>query len=194
MPLFLDDNSTGIDLHDIENIKKPIIGYHGAIADWFDKNLVMYIADKLSNCSIVLIGPVQTDVSDLFLQKNIHFLSPKPYNIISNYIKYFDIGIIPFKINELTLAVNPLKLYEYFSLGKSVVSVDLPEIRQFKELVYIAKNREEFVNSINIILSEKLNNAEKLKGIALKNDWKARGALIVKLFEETISHKDIEKN
>ena len=63
-------------------------------------------------------------------------------------------GLIPFKINELTLATNPIKLYEYFSLGMPVVSSRLPEVEQFRELVYIAADSAGFAEAFRDALRE----------------------------------------
>ena len=166
----------------ISHIPRPIIGYHGSIAEWLDWELVDYVASQCPQFSIVFIGPVQCDLGKIRQRNNVYFLGKKEYSVLPYYISFFDVGIIPFKITPLTLPVNPIKLYEYLCMGKPVVSVDIPEVRRFREYVKIAYSREDFLAKILESLEEKDPLlVKKRKELALRNSWEKRVKIISRL-------------
>jgi glycosyltransferase involved in cell wall biosynthesis len=104
------------------------IGYFGAIASWFDFELILKLAEEFKECRVRLIGQ-DYDGSlskyDLLSPTNIDLLPPIDYQKLPKEAK-FDIGILPFRINKITLATSPIKIFEYLAMGLPVVSVDLP--------------------------------------------------------------------
>lgn len=137
---------------DIAQIRKPIIGFFGLIADWVDLQLIRDIAVARPGWSIVLIGKIDTDISPVAGLSNVHLLGQKPYGDLPAYCRSFDAAILPFAINELTLNANPLKLREYLAAGLPVVSTAIPEVQRFGSLVQIGRDHEEFVNHLEQIL------------------------------------------
>ncbi|MGC9329213.1 MAG: glycosyltransferase, partial [Candidatus Hinthialibacter sp.] len=135
---------------DIAKIKKPIIGFHGALTSSKDIDLLHYCASKRPDWSFVLIGRITDgDYQPLKELPNIHFLGYKPFEQIPYYIKGYDVGIIFRKLSEWTRFCNPTKTNEYLIMGKPVVSVDIPEIRkEYSNVIYIAKNPKEFLQGI----------------------------------------------
>lgn len=174
---------------DIAHIKKPVIGYVGALSDWVDFDLIRAIGKEYPDFSVVLVGPefpsVKNEIDSLKQYPNIFILGAKPYEVLPNYLKAFDVCIIPFKINELTLSSNPLKFYEYISSGKNVISVNLPEVKQFDHVVYVANNLDEFLKFIPISLNKEVNVEEVLK-ITEENSWDRKSEKMIKLIIETI--------
>lgn len=114
------------------------LGYVGTIADWFDWDLVIKIADQFSEWAIQLIGPVFTKVPKE-LPKNILLLGPIAHTELGKYLSNFTIGFIPFKLNRLTAGVDPIKYYEYKGMGLAVVSTNFGEMiyRSHEEGVFI---------------------------------------------------------
>lgn len=157
-------------------IKKPIIGYYGAISDWFDAELLAKCARRYPDYSFVLIGSTYgADLRELEKLANVHLLGEKSYQELPKHLACFDVCLIPFKINNLTLATNPVKFYEYISSGKPVVTVDLPELKDHQDICYLSLNHDEFIANIQKALDE--NNSElvgKRKAVALANSWKSR--------------------
>lgn len=163
---------------EIANLPHPIIGFHGLIASWIDQTLIENIAIKHPEWSIVLIGKMQMhDGTRLFDQKlnNIHWLGRKDYNQLPAYCKAFDVAIIPFIVNELTINANPLKMREYLAAGLPVVSTNLPEAQILGDLVSIGFDHNHFITQLEIILdpksfSLKLDRSEKMRS----ESWEAR--------------------
>ncbi len=160
----------------LNNLKKPIIGYYGAISDWFDNELVEYLASKKKDWNFVLIGHTfGADISKLENMSNVHLLGEKPYNELPKYLYWFDVCIIPFKLNKLIQATNPVKFYEFMCSGKKVVSIKLPELVPYKRYCYLAENKEDFLEKIERALNENDQNivAERI-AFARENTWERR--------------------
>lgn len=141
---------------DIRNLPKPIIGFHGLLADWVDYELIKKTAKHFQNGSIVLIGKIAVDaerkIKILDVVENIHFLGRKPYADLPAYCKAFDVALNPFAINELTLAANPLKVREYLAAGLEVVSTDIPEVRILGSC-RIGETHADFIRQIEAALA-----------------------------------------
>ena len=160
----------------LSHIKKPIIGYYGAIAEWFDTEPVEHIVAQRPEWSVVLIGHTfGSDVARLKKYKNVHLFEEVPYSQLPQYLYWFDVCIIPFKINKLTLSTNPVKFYEFMSSGKPVVSSKLPELSPYTEYLYLYEEKEEFLKNIELALKENDEGlvSERVK-LAKANDWENR--------------------
>ena len=156
---------------------KPIIGYYGAISDWFDMELVVYCARQRPDWHFVLIGSTfGCDITSAQALSNISFLGEKPYAELPGYLAYFDVCTIPFKIVPLTLATNPVKFYEYLSSGKPVVAVDLPELHPYGDDCYLARDADEFLQQLENALAQKDDPKLAARRIALakSNSWDQR--------------------
>ncbi|RAP58428.1 glycosyltransferase [Oleiagrimonas sp. MCCC 1A03011] len=128
---------------------RRIIGYYGAIAEWFDLDLVEKVAQRFPDCLVLLVGADTTGAADsLGDLDNVEFTGEVPYGTLPRYLAAFDVCMLPFQVIPLTLATNPVKVYEYLSAGKEVVSVDLPEIAQFGGLVRCASTHEAFLDAV----------------------------------------------
>jgi glycosyltransferase involved in cell wall biosynthesis len=165
-------NLTSVELpSDIKDIGKPVIGYYGLIRDWIDFELLQKISEK-KDWSLVLIGPVNTDINSIQGKENVHFLGPKDYGDLPLYLRGFDVCIIPYKLLEVTINARPLKLFEYLASGKPVVSTPLPSVLPYKGAVRIGATCEEFVEQIEKSLQEKDESLKKKRvDLARENSW-----------------------
>ena len=171
------------EFQEILNKKKPIIMYYGALAKWFDYDLIKKLAHT-NKYSIVLFG-IKYDESfdeNLSNEKNIYFMGPRDYKVLKEYAKYADVLTIPFVINNITLATSPVKIFEYMALHKPIVTTDMPECRKYKS-VLIGHNHDEFIKKIDEAL--KLKNDKKYIGLldkeARENDWSKKAKAIIDL-------------
>lgn len=138
---------------DCAELEHPVIGFFGLIADWVDLEVVRHLAVSRPAWSLLLIGEVQTDTSALLRLPNVHILGRRSYQSLPAYCKAFDVAILPFVVNELTLAANPLKLREYLAAGLPVVATPLPEIQKLGDLVRLARSPEEFLTEVEVLLN-----------------------------------------
>lgn len=176
---------------DIRKIKNPILGFFGLIHEWIDIDLIERIAHLRPEWSIVMIGKISIDVSRLQECENVHFLGQKPYDCLPSYCQYFDIGLIPFVINELTLNVNPIKLREYLSAGLPVVSTPLPEVEKYSDIVRIAHSPEEMIAEVEYILKNNTKESAQNRSSRMeKETWQAKAEQISSCIEPVIKLKN----
>jgi glycosyltransferase involved in cell wall biosynthesis len=122
--------SKGIELPcppDLARISSPRAVYAGALLDWFDFELVTETARKLPDVQFILLGFPEREYT--FESPNIHYLGQKAQSDLPAYYAHSQVGIIPFRVNDLTRDVNPLKLYEYLSAGLPCVSIPMDPIK-----------------------------------------------------------------
>jgi GT2 family glycosyltransferase/glycosyltransferase involved in cell wall biosynthesis len=160
----------------LKDTPRPVIGYFGAIAAWVDLHLIYEIAAARPQYSFVLIGQVfGRDVSQLESLSNVYFLGNKQYQEMPQYLREFDVCMIPFLLNEITEATDPVKLYEYFSQGKPVVATQLSELEQCRDLLYLASDAEDFAEKLDDAIRERDPRlSERRIAFAASNTWQDR--------------------
>ncbi len=175
---------------DIANIKHPIIGFIGTIVLYkLDFNLIKHIALTHPQWSIALIGDVVEgeNIEEFQSIPNIFMLGGKRYELLPGYIKAFDVCILPNRINEYTQNMFPMKFFEYLATGKPIVLTELPAVNEYREISYIAKDKEEFAQYIEQALTENdLQLKQRRIEIAKKNTWEVRIEEMSKLIEEKL--------
>lgn len=159
------------------------IGYVGSLDHWFDVDLIKTIAAMQPQLDFVLAGRIEDNrVRDLKRSPNVHFAGEIPYESVPEFLHGCDAGIIPFCRVPLTLATNPIKLYEYLSAGLPIVSTRLPEIEFYKELVYIADTPEQFGSFLNCAVHEENPQMrERRIATARSESWLNRANTLLKL-------------
>jgi len=172
--------SPGILPNELIDIRKPIIGYYGALSDWLDTELIYNLASARPNWNFILIGRIESaDVSQLKTMNNVFFLGEKPYELLPGYLQHFDTCIIPFKKIPLTEATNPVKLFEFLSAGKSVVATDLDELGYYREYVRLASSPNDWLDAIESALDDySPAQVEKRMQFARQNTWDERILLV----------------
>ncbi|MCL4487310.1 MAG: glycosyltransferase [Chloroflexi bacterium] len=159
-------------------LRAPVVGYYGAIAEWFDVDAIRALALRHPNWSIALIGHTfGADLDKLAGLGNVHLLGEKSYADLPAYLAGFDVCTIPFRCTTLTQATHPVKVFEYLAAGKPVVARDLPELQPLADLVDLYSTPEEFVTRTERAL--KKNSAASVKrrqAYAGANTWDVRYA------------------
>ncbi len=164
----------------IINKGKPIVCYYGALAKWFDYDLIKKIA-KTNNYSVVLFGIKYDESYDENIndEENIYFLGPRDYKVLKNYAKRCDILTIPFKINNITRATSPVKVFEYMALNKPIVTTAMNECKKYQSIL-IGENHDDFISKLDYALKLKDNTQyiALLDKEALENDWSMKAKAI----------------
>ncbi|MER3523790.1 MAG: hypothetical protein C4326_06890 [Ignavibacteria bacterium] len=139
-------------------LPRPIVGYVGMIAGWMDYDMVATVAQKLTHVAFVFVGPLEDSsrLTQLARVPNIHWINRKPYADIPSFIQSFDACIIPFRAGAIAATTNPVKVFEYFALGKPVVTTELEELKTFvrEGLLHMAASPEEFAQALVASLHE----------------------------------------
>lgn len=133
-------------------IPRPRLGFFGLIRDWVNLPLLAAAAVARPDWHFVLLGDAAVDLAPYRNIPNLHFLGRRPYADLPAYCKGFDIGLIPFVTNDLTHAVNPIKLREYLAAGLPVISTPMPEVEQLGDLVTVVQTPQEFIEAARHLL------------------------------------------
>jgi glycosyltransferase involved in cell wall biosynthesis len=161
---------------------KPRIGYLGAIAPWFDFDLVIAAASARPEWEFVLVGPVLSGAAPALARlaalPNVVVRPAVTPDDVPGVLAAFDVGLIPFRLTSLTAGVNPNKLYEYLAAGLPVVSTPFsPEVSAEVDLVALARDGEGFVLTCDRLLSARRDDAARARlearasEVASAHDW-----------------------
>jgi glycosyltransferase involved in cell wall biosynthesis/uncharacterized SAM-binding protein YcdF (DUF218 family) len=179
---------------DLAALPKPIVGYVGAISAAFDQALLLHAAQALPNVCFVLVGPVIIDVSLLKTCANIKLLGMRPHDDIPQYIRGFDVALIPSINTPFTDAVYSCKLNEYMAMGVQVVATDMRELRYYIErhgnVLEIARTPKEFAEKIRrALFAPDKSNVVARTTAAQENGWDKRFEGISRVIDQLLSEK-----
>src|SRR5688572_29393493 len=160
---------------ELERLTKPVIGFFGLVADWVDLDLVRKVAQQRPHWSIVLVGKVDTDTAAVAGLPNVHLVGWRDYASLPGWCKGFDVAILPFRVNKLTLAANPLKLREYLAAGLPVVATALPEAQRLAPWVRVGRNHDDFLHEIDAVVEGGVLGPSAARSAAMeKESWDAK--------------------
>ncbi len=161
----------------IKNGGKKIIGYSGSFNMYrTDCNLLDFLLEKRPCWEFVFIGPAESLLVEKYSRfNNFHYILPVDYQSLPDYTRYFDVAIVPFKINEHTKGNDLLKLHDFLAMGKPVVSTGIGGANDLKDVIRIAQRPSDFLKEIeNALLNDNQGDVLKRKNTALKNSWHNR--------------------
>ena len=172
---------------ELKKEKREIILYTGAIGLRLDYELLKKIAETFSEKLLVLVGPKMETYEEVGLEKlpNVRFIGIQPLEAIPTFLRAAKWAIIPFKVNELTRGIYPLKINEYLAAGKRVISTDFsPDIRSFSKVIQIAQTHYEFLNFLKEDSRQDTQEAVNQRvSIAKSNSWEKRTQKILSLID-----------
>ena len=186
---------------DLQNIRRPIVGYVGVIQADLDFPLLHRIAEEVTDASLVFVGPEdlgsdRPKFEALLTRRNVHYLGTKPVEDVPRYINACDVCILPCGEDRSAAESDQIKLYEYLACGRPVVSINLPCAQRFSGVVRIARNADEFMLHVKACLEEDPDSTEQRKRVASQHSWRHRVAafseVIVQKMED-LARKDIPR-
>lgn len=173
---------------ELSGLRSPIIGYFGAISEWFDFDLVRHAARTHPDWTFVLIGSTFGAPShdDLARAPNVLFLGEKPYDELPSYLARFDVATIPFRLTPLIEATSPVKFFEYLAAGKPVVASRLPELVPHAGLVELVDSPEDFTRALErALLDTSPERVAERRAFAARNTWSSRASVLLRHADDT---------
>ena len=169
----------------MKDISGIILGVVGTFDERVDIELLEFILENIEEAILLLVGPIQTSIGKLGKHPRVLRVGKRRYEEIPSFIKRFDVALIPYRINEVTKAVYPVKLHEYLILGKPVVATDLPELEQFSDIIRIANTKEKYLHLVRLAIREKDKEIrQKRIKVAKENSWEQRTSQIIKILQQ----------
>lgn len=178
---------------------KYLFGYVGTVSSWMDFELLERCVESFGDVEMHLIGPAPGYNTQT--KERIIFDGTVEHSQLYTMVQDYDCLIMPFVLNDIILAVDPVKLYEYICFGKCIISVYYDEVARFSDFVYFYHNRDEFILLVSQLKEQgfppKYSESQQ-KEFLKNNSWEARGKTINEsiecLWNETGSYKDVPAN
>ena len=182
--MYVPNAVNGAATHEIYPIKEKTLyklGYVGTISEWMNWELISKCLKKINNIEFHFWGPVTG--KDIPNNSRIIFHGVVEHEHIYAEIKEIDCLIMPFQLNEITYAVDPVKLYEYISFGKCIISIMYPEVERFADFIWGYKSDREFIYLVSKLTSGNLQakyNRKQQEKFIVENTWENRVKNLVK--------------
>ena len=163
-----------------------VVGYFGALAEWFDIDLMEYLLANNPQLKFEIIGMISKPkiVNKLKRFKNIEFKTEVSNSELPCMVGSWKAGLIPFKVTPLISATNPVKMYEYASMGIPTVASAIPEVEMASldcKGIFTARTFEEFNRKLEMAISRQDFDENDLSDWALSHDWSKRASEFLKL-------------
>lgn len=171
----------------LRSIPEPRIGLIGGIGPWVDLQFVRELAEAKPDVQLVMIGPVETDVSELQRLPNVHFLGRQPYASLPQFLAGFSATLVSFVRNELTRGVNPIKVYEYLAADKQVIATANHELLKISDMIWIAQDGKQAASHLTRILSgERRADAEEQLRFSYGHSWSVEADRLDRILKEVL--------
>jgi glycosyltransferase involved in cell wall biosynthesis len=170
---------------DLEKIPHPRIGFVGMVdLIRFDSELIRLVAANPEYHVVIVGGAMPGAERSLLDLPNVHLLGMKPLDELPGYLKGMDVCLMPYRLNDATRSIYPLKLHEYMATGKPVVATAIPAVDNFRDLIYVAENENQFVEQITRALKEKDPEVVLRRRVcAAEHSWEAHVAEKLRLVQ-----------
>ena len=173
---------------EIARLPRPRLGYIGTVGRWLDLPLLQHVAERRPECCIALVGPMEPGIVRPLGPANLVLLGQRPYASLPAYLGGMDVLLIPFRVTDLTHAVNPIKLYEYCTTGKPIVATPIEEIVAELGLCHLGEGEASFLKAIDEALLEvhrpDPSRIAARRALALASGWERRVAGFASLLDE----------
>jgi glycosyltransferase involved in cell wall biosynthesis len=154
----------------IATLPKPVIGFFGIFDDRSDGDIITRLAREFTSGSVVIVGPVDRDLHPFASLSNLYFFGSVSYQELPAWAAGFDVCILPYKVDESTLSINPLKLREYLATNKPVVATPIPEALRLSQYLRIAAP-DEFPIVVRQAIETPITINEKLNVFLYNESW-----------------------
>ena len=173
---------------DIVGLPRPLLGYFGVVDERLDYDLIARLADAFPTGSLVFVGPLaKVDPRELPRRSNIHWLGQRPYEALPQYVKGFDVCLMPFALNDATEFINPTKTLEYMAAGKPIVSTAVADVvRNFAPIVRVAESGGAFVRQAQDALASDPDRIAQGVALAGASSWESIVAAMDRLVASAV--------
>jgi glycosyltransferase involved in cell wall biosynthesis len=179
---------------DLVKIPHPRIGYTGKLKSQLDWSLLHYLVQQHPEWSFLFVGPqaphpeITNAIDELAKQRNVYFLGAKSVHDLAAYPQHFDVCIMPYRSDDYTKYIYPLKLHEYLASGRPIVGTRIRSLHEFVDAIALVTTPAEWSVAIRNALRAEVNTDEhrmKRQAIARKHDWQ----ILVEEIARTIAQR-----
>ncbi|HVR76479.1 MAG TPA: glycosyltransferase [Planctomycetota bacterium] len=178
----------------LDAIPEPRVGYYGLLDGRADLELLQAVATRLPGVSFVFTGPVEGSFEALRRIPNVHFTGPVPYRDLPSIVHGWRACLLPYRMNELTRNLNPLKLREYLATGMPVLSTPIPEAQRFVPHVRLVTGVEEWTNAVEDAVSGRwVPRKAEILDLLRPHSWEEQASDFLRMCCESSSNVSTRK-
>lgn len=180
---------------DLAPLKRPVLGFYGALQEWVDFELLAEVARRRPDWSVALVGEAQVDTATVSGLGNVHLLGRRRHEELAAYCKGFDVGLIPYRESRQLRYRSPIKLREYLSAGLPVVSTCMPEVEQYGQYgCATVAGADEFISAVERALMDNAPARRRDRSAAMEREtWSARVAELERVVEGVAARRRISR-
>jgi glycosyltransferase involved in cell wall biosynthesis len=167
-------------------IKKPAVMWWGLLDKRLDWSWILSAASQMPDVTFVLVGPIQYKPDSLSQYRNIVVHGAVPVKCLPAIAKYADVLMMPYADNEVTRAMQPLKLLEYLATGKPIVARRLPALERWACFLHLCDTAEEFRSCLASTIHQPPSH-DQLKArqhLLRQESWQAKAKLFLEWLDD----------
>lgn len=164
----------------------PVLGYAGNLRNRVDWDLIAAIATARPAWSITLLGPLDNPEAAAAMARhtNVHLLGPVEYETMRACLRHFDVAIVPHRMDAMTDAMNPLKVYNYLAAGRPVVATAIANMDDVQDLIAMASDAPGFITAVESALARGAAPPLDPQRVAAMS-WSGRTAAMLRLLDRS---------
>jgi glycosyltransferase involved in cell wall biosynthesis len=179
-------------------IPRPRIGYAGWLKRQLDWSLLSHLAERHPAWSFVLVGGQKNSektaapIAELSKRANVHILGRKPTAALAAYPQHFDVCIMPYRVDDYTKYIYPMKLHEYLAAGRPTVGAPIAALQEFTDVVALPSTAEEWSEALTAALRAGENTPERRAArqrVAREHDWQV---LVDRIARAMVGHPGMQ--
>ncbi len=149
--------------------------YFGTISSWFDFECIGASLERHANLSYKIIGPIETG-TEILRHPRVEYTGPVAHDALADYVSDCDCFVMPFRLDDIVLSVDPVKMYEYINFGKDIVCVRYPEVERFDAFAELYNGSQEYCDAMrdNMVRSLRKYDGEQRLNLLDESNWHCR--------------------
>lgn len=161
--------------------RSKVVGYVGTISKWFDFDAIFALLKSDPSVVIRLWGPSDVAIPS---HHRLEYFGVVPHENAMNAMSECAALVMPFRLNDLVLAVDPVKIYEYIASGRPVIAPDYRQLQHFGSLIYRYSGTDDFVRKTLDALDSPPIDSKLIDDFVADNSWDERAAAIMRVVSD----------
>ena len=179
----------------LRDIPEPRLGYIGLVGEKVDLPMLKQLAESHPQWSLVFLGVVKLDKQAdtwraLHALPNVHLLDPVSAPQVPDYVKGFQVGLMPYVLDLQVQNSSPMKMYDYMAAGIPIASIDMPPARPFESLIHLASVPQDFARAVDAALADvSPERRDARRQLAKQHSWDARVEQVLGVIEARLAER-----
>jgi glycosyltransferase involved in cell wall biosynthesis len=180
---------------ELSKVETPRLGYSGLIGDRLDLQMLRTLAKEHPKWSLIFLGEARIEQQAeiwqaLLALPNVHYVGQVEVSQVPDYLKGFQVGLMPYALGRESDNISPLKLYDYLATGLPIASMDIPAAREFSQYIHIGSSSQNFARAAEAALADTApERRQARREIAARHTWEARVEQLSVLIQEHLGEE-----